>query len=376
MAQYSVSIGSRQQTDSVTRYQITVSDGAHSWIVMKRYTEVEVLHRALQYSMPGLPQMPQKSFWRKTFSKGFQNDRQLRIAGLLQAMVAKDPQLTMPQLRQFLQVPNSLTPQSQPGLQVQPPQQAPSAQAYQQGGMPAQAMQQAPSAPPAYGQPAVAQAQAQAVPAYAQPAVAQAAARPVYAQPAPVYAQPPVYAQAVAAPAYGAPVYASPAVAPFGQPVYGAGPVYGMQPPPHHHQHHGMGGMGMPIAAGIGGLGVGVVGGMMMENAFENRHRDVIYEDRGMMGGGMMGGGFGGGFGGSDFREVRTDMFGDREVTEVRTDMFGDRQFTDVRTDMFGNSETRVESVDMFGDVRETIVDRDMFGDVTYVERDDFISDW
>jgi len=95
-----------QVMNGVTRYQLLVSDGTQSWMVLKRYTEVQALHQAMQYSMPGLPPMPVKSFWRKSFSSAFRDDRQAKILGILQAMVARDPQLTITQLRHFLEVPS------------------------------------------------------------------------------------------------------------------------------------------------------------------------------------------------------------------------------------------------------------------------------
>merc|ERR1719387_2016246 len=153
--------------NGITRYCIGVSDGTRSWMVLRRYTEFAELHNALHYAMPGLPPLPPKSFWRKTFSNAFKDERQAKLCGLLQAMVTKDPQLTIFQLRQFLEVPNAATA-------VPPPMGATQSQA-----MYTQALQQ-PSAPPPV--PAAPAAVQQAQPVYSQPAPAPVpVAQPIYA---------------------------------------------------------------------------------------------------------------------------------------------------------------------------------------------------
>lgn len=183
---------------------------------------------------------------------------------------------------------------------------------------------------------------------------------------------------AYATPAYAATAYAStPAMAPAyamgGTPVYAA-PAYGA---PRHGHHHS--GAGMAIGAGVAGLAVGAVGGMMMENAIERERYaggfaapgDFVEERRDMFGGTDVIEERRDIFGGSDFTEVRTDVFGDRDVVDVRTDMFGNRDVTEVRTDMFGDQQITEVRTDMFGDrevIRENV---DAFGDVTY-EREDF----
>lgn len=142
---------------------------------------------------------------------------------------------------------------------------------------------------------------------------------------------PPAYIQLHTQPGYAHPGYAQPfsAAAPmpgYAAPPYGA-PAYGVSAYGHyHHRRNGMP-VAAGVAAGVAGVGVGVVGGMMLENAFERRDYgcgsggpDFIDDRRGFFGG--------------EYTELRTDMFGDRDVTTVRTDMFGDRDVIEVRTDM------------------------------------------
>jgi len=169
----------------VTRYTMQVSDGTRSWMVLKSYQEIEALHKVMSYSMPGLPAMPDKSFWRRSFSGAFRDERQLKIEGLLQAMVSKDPQLTMPQLRRFLEVPGS---QVATAPQMAAAGQALLAAAYE---IPAQALAQPPaqaSAPAMQAQASAPAMQAQAMApamqaqAMASPMQAQAMAAPMQAQ--------------------------------------------------------------------------------------------------------------------------------------------------------------------------------------------------
>merc|ERR1712039_854176 len=93
-----------------------------------------------------------------------------------------------------------------------------------------------------------------------------------------------------------------------------------------------MGGIGTAaVAAGTAGL----VGGMLLEGALEDRRYEY----------GGFGGGIGGGFG----------PFGGERIVETRNEgIFGSEEvITDVRTDMFGDKEVRTE-----------VIDRDMFGNV------------
>jgi hypothetical protein len=144
------------------------------------------------------------------------------------------------------------------------------------------------------------------------------------------------------------------------QPVYA--PHCQVQPPVYQAPYNQRGpGVGMAVGAGLGGLAVGGLGGMLLEKSLDRPHHGVF-----------------GGYGGSEFVEVRNGgLFGGSEVVDVRRDWWGDEQITDVRRDMFGNTEVVTETVDrdFFGnvvDVRETIVDRDIFGntEVTYIEDD------
>mmetsp|Transcript_82612 Transcript_82612/g.151265 ORF Transcript_82612/g.151265 Transcript_82612/m.151265 type:complete len:378 (-) Transcript_82612:82-1215(-) len=371
---YSVAISGSQNVSGVVRYVIAVSNGESSWYVMRRYSEIEALRKSLEYFMRGLPAMPSKSlFFRKNFSASFMEERQRQLNAVLQSMVSADPHLSICQLRQFLEAPPApLVAQSEtavPCSQASCPT-APAA--------PSQAVrQEAPAAACAQAIPVVAaspmnlpRAAAPGQPPYA--ANAHASAQPVYAVNAQPAAQPPYYMHAqpyvqtgyAPQPAYRqqAPAYAQPPAYAHPRPYVVQQPLYGPQPPMSS-------GAGMAVAAGMGGLAAGAVGGMMLESALENRC--------GMWGPSSIGGGFGGG----NFREVQTGIFGDQRVVDVRTDMWGDEQITDVRRDVFGDTEVRTEVIDrdIFGnvtDVREEIVDRDMFGNVTRVEDDTFFDDW
>merc|ERR1712151_876304 len=97
----------------------------------------------------------------------------------------------------------------------------------------------------------------------------------------------------------------------------------------HAHSSAGMGVGTAAVAAGAAGL----VGGMLLESALENRHH---YEYGGF--GGGFEGGFGGGFG----------PFGGERIVETRNEgFFGSEEvITDVRTDMFGDTEVRTEVID------------------------------
>jgi len=285
-----------------------------AWQVRRRYNEFQRLHDELARHRVVLPAMPPKSFFRARFSGGFQEDRRRQLEYILQAALQSDPSLLMLQeLRTFLGLmPGAAIAASAPSTGPVMAQAAP---------VVAQAVpvQQA-TAPPAQVAPQPISVYAQPTPVYAQPPA-------VHAQPAAVYSQP--------APAYG--------VAP---PVYMAPPIY--DTPSYHHSHHSHH-SGHVAAAAVGGGVAGLVGGMMLENALEHRHRDRYIE------------------------EVRPGIFGTETLIEQSRPhgFFGSEQVVeDVRTDMFGDTEIRREVIDrdMFGrvtDVREEVIDRDMFGNVT-----------
>mmetsp|Transcript_31595 Transcript_31595/g.90711 ORF Transcript_31595/g.90711 Transcript_31595/m.90711 type:complete len:339 (-) Transcript_31595:290-1306(-) len=317
-------LGPVELSDDVTYYDIMVSDGARKWSVLQRYNSFLQLHDSLLLAGVRLPQMPPKSTFRICFSPSFKKSRQHGLQSVLNAATAADPVLALPPLRSFLTGPavaNQSHPQAYPAFAQAVPayaQQVPAcAQTAPAVAQPGPALGQP---VPAYGHPA------QMIQTYSQQAPAQAA--PAFAQAVPAYAQ--------AAPAYAQPGW--PQGSPCGQPgpsAYGA-------------CHEDAGGISAATAA-VGAGVAGLVGGMILENALEDRrHIDTI-------------GGFG--FGHERIIEdVRQPVFfglgGSEEVREtVQTDIFGD---TEVRRevidrDMFGNVE----------EVREEITDCDAFGDVT-----------
>jgi len=383
-------ISGTRDIDTVTYYTIAVNDRNGTRTVERRYNEFATLHAQLSQFGVQLPQMPEKSVFRKMFSPNFLREREANLDQLLQAALhacaMQSQSATL--LETFL------------GL-------------VQAGGQ------------PGYSQSAQ---HYQASPAYAQPGYAQAPAGLVYGQGLPANGQPPAMA-------YGqpAPVYAQPAPA-YGQPAPGFG---GTDRVVENVRPHGLFGTEEVVEeVRTDRFGNREVRDEVVDKDMFGRvtgvREETVEEPRmmgGMMGGGRMGGFERGeenvrrhGFFGTEevVEDVRTDRFGNREVREeiVDKDMFGrvtgvreetveepsrmggmfggmwgegqtdrvvenvrphgffgsEQVVEEVRTDRFGNREVREEIVDkdMFGrltGVREEVVDRDIYGDVTI--RDD-----
>eukprot|EP00927_Polykrikos_kofoidii_P032309 TRINITY_DN2756_c0_g2_i1.p1 TRINITY_DN2756_c0_g2~~TRINITY_DN2756_c0_g2_i1.p1 ORF type:complete len:429 (+),score=49.71 TRINITY_DN2756_c0_g2_i1:63-1349(+) len=178
-----------------------------------------------------------------------------------------------------------------------------------------------------------------ATPAYAVPAQ-----QPAYAiGTAPAYASSPMPGMAAAHPTYPLAGQVAPPYAVYPSP--GMAAPYAAYPTSAAHHCHGHGQMHAGYNQGHGMLAAGaagLIGGMMLESALENRHHHHHHQS-----------GFG--FGGDIGFDRGPGLFGSEEVHR------------EVRTDIFGDTETRTEIIDrdMFGhvtDVRERVVDRDMFG--------------
>eukprot|EP00927_Polykrikos_kofoidii_P032311 TRINITY_DN2756_c0_g2_i4.p1 TRINITY_DN2756_c0_g2~~TRINITY_DN2756_c0_g2_i4.p1 ORF type:complete len:490 (+),score=55.62 TRINITY_DN2756_c0_g2_i4:63-1532(+) len=175
----------------------------------------------------------------------------------------------------------------------------------------------------------------------ARPVVAQ---QPTYAiGTVPAYASSPMPGMAAAHPTYPLAGQVAPPYAVYPSP--GMAAPYAAYPTSAAHHCHGHGQMHAGYNQGHGMLAAGaagLIGGMMLESALENRHHHHHHQS-----------GFG--FGGDIGFDRGPGLFGSEEVHR------------EVRTDIFGDTETRTEIIDrdMFGhvtDVRERVVDRDMFG--------------
>jgi len=380
--------------DGVLYYEIRVSVGQESWHVHRRYNEFAALHAALCWQLVSLPPMPEKSFWRKTFSHSFRTSRQACLNSILQVAIAAD--VTLSRLRPLREFLGAAAIQANTVFPVAPVvvtgQQANSAQALdtQMPHLPpvpqAEPVYTQAVAPPFLTSPSPAQV-LQAQPAYTQPSAPPCQSSPSPAQmPSPagyVHAQPACVQPQISQPGY---VYARPIPQQmqqgyvYQQSVPGfvqTSAVYSQQPPVlvgqvpyqehqyhhnhgyHHHHHHGHSSGPSVATAAVAAGAAGLVGGMLLENAIENRRHEFI---EGHVG-----------FGNETiFEDVRPAGF---------LGLGSEQVITDVRTDLFGDTEIRREVVDrdMFGNVdgfREEVIDRDMFGNVREQVVDVDWSDW
>mmetsp|Transcript_121839 Transcript_121839/g.192989 ORF Transcript_121839/g.192989 Transcript_121839/m.192989 type:complete len:156 (-) Transcript_121839:170-637(-) len=100
---FAVSIAGNLRMHGITNYIIVVSNDVHRWFVWRRYSAINALHEALQKHMNALPSMPPKSILK--ISKDFEVKRQQELEVVLQAVVSGDPELRLPILKCFFDVP-------------------------------------------------------------------------------------------------------------------------------------------------------------------------------------------------------------------------------------------------------------------------------
>jgi len=282
---HEVSINGLFETDSITYYYVVTTDGQQQWLVTRRYNDFLSLEQQLRGRVP-LPSLPRKSVVRKLLSSSFADRRQKGLLYFLQVAVRADPGLQLlPQLRNWLGLPE-LRPPLDVGLAVPPPgsaQQPSLAQAVEAPTQPVAAGTLVSTQPPdpAHAQPAYAQELHEtpvSAPAFAaQPTCGHPTASPT----PPVYAPPPISQPAVPAqsvyaqPASAQPAYAQPAPTSatpvYAQPANMASPAC-TTPVYQHHDQPDI----SPAAAAVGAGAVGLVGGMLTENALENQHHDFI----------------------------------------------------------------------------------------------------
>lgn len=347
-------ISGARDIDSVTYYIIAVNDRNGTRTVERRFNEFASLHAQLSQFGVQLPQMPEKSVFRKRFSPNFLREREASLDQLLQTALHACPMQSQSAalLETFLGLVQA---GCQPGY----------------------------SQPPQYYQ---------APPAYAQPGYAQAPTGLAYGQ---------------AAPGFGGTDRVVENVRPHGffgteevvedvrTDMFGNrevreevvdkdmfGRVTGVREETVDQPRGGWRGGSERVEENVrrnGFFGTEEVVEDVRTDCFGNQEvreeivdkdmfgrvtgvREETVEEPRMMGG-MMGGMWGGGPTDRVVEKVRPQgFFGSEEVVE------------DIRADGFGNREVREEVVDrdMFGrvtGVREEVVDRDVFGDVTI--RDD-----
>jgi hypothetical protein len=92
-----------------TKFRIRVKNIWSTTTISRRYSEFVALDSKIREKMGSLPELPPKDYWKKTIAsfmndKAFMNHREHKLGECLKAMVAWDPALRNPELREFLGV--------------------------------------------------------------------------------------------------------------------------------------------------------------------------------------------------------------------------------------------------------------------------------
>ena len=102
---YSAQIINRVDGEHTTYTIQVAAPSGQQHVVSRRYNDFAAIDRYMRPRFPGrLPDMPEKSFWRKTFMPGFLDQREKDLNLLIQGMISCDPFLNDGEVRTFFGV--------------------------------------------------------------------------------------------------------------------------------------------------------------------------------------------------------------------------------------------------------------------------------